>query len=133
MHSTWSTSGPLETVPEKFRERRLYQHNPTVTLMRTTPEERPSSARSIAQKRRGDRRPTAVRPAARRVTIDREGQPFWSAGGGPGALPQAQQTLAPGWTYVELDLDINDPAFAHAMGDTLHEHYREGAAREVTA
>ena len=31
--------GPPETVPERFRSRRFYQHNPAVTLMRTTPEE----------------------------------------------------------------------------------------------
>src|SRR5262249_10301004 len=31
--------GPPETVPEKFRDRRFYRHNPTVTLMRTTPRE----------------------------------------------------------------------------------------------
>jgi uncharacterized protein (UPF0261 family)/ABC-type branched-subunit amino acid transport system ATPase component len=31
--------GPQETVPEKFRNRRLVVHNPTVTLMRTTPTE----------------------------------------------------------------------------------------------
>ena len=29
----------LETVPERFRGRNLYRHNPQVTLMRTTPEE----------------------------------------------------------------------------------------------
>src|SRR5690606_32150804 len=27
------------TVPDAFRHRRLYRHNPNVTLMRTTPEE----------------------------------------------------------------------------------------------
>src|SRR6185503_6109270 len=31
--------GAPETIPAQFRERRLYRHNPTVTLMRTTPEE----------------------------------------------------------------------------------------------
>src|SRR5437868_10761197 len=31
--------GPPETVPAKFKGRRFYQHNPQVTLMRTTPEE----------------------------------------------------------------------------------------------
>ena len=31
--------GLPETVPEKFRGRNFYQHNPQVTLMRTTPEE----------------------------------------------------------------------------------------------
>ncbi|MFK8032753.1 MAG: Tm-1-like ATP-binding domain-containing protein, partial [Hyphomicrobiales bacterium] len=28
-----------ETVPEKYRNRNLYEHNPQITLMRTTPEE----------------------------------------------------------------------------------------------
>ena len=31
--------GPRDTVPEQFKDRLFYQHNPTVTLMRTTPEE----------------------------------------------------------------------------------------------
>jgi uncharacterized protein (UPF0261 family) len=31
--------GAKETVPERFRTRNLYVHNPQVTLMRTTPEE----------------------------------------------------------------------------------------------
>ncbi len=31
--------GPVETVPAQFRGRNLYIHNPSVTLMRTTPEE----------------------------------------------------------------------------------------------
>ena len=35
--------GPRDTVPEQFERRQLYQHNPTVTLMRTTPEEVRSS------------------------------------------------------------------------------------------
>ena len=29
--------GPRETVPPRFERRNLYVHNPTVTLMRTTP------------------------------------------------------------------------------------------------
>jgi len=31
--------GPRDTVPEKFRNRRLVIHNPSITLMRTTPAE----------------------------------------------------------------------------------------------
>lgn len=31
--------GPIDSVPAQFKERNLYQHNPTVTLMRTTAEE----------------------------------------------------------------------------------------------
>src|SRR5262249_46092763 len=42
--------GPPDTVPEKFRGRRFYQHNPTVTLMRTTPEENDRLGKDIAEK-----------------------------------------------------------------------------------
>ena len=31
--------GPMSSVPERYRGRTLHVHNPTVTLMRTTPEE----------------------------------------------------------------------------------------------
>src|SRR5438045_3515496 len=42
--------GPIETVPERFRGRNLYVHNPTVTLMRTTPEECAELGRRIGGK-----------------------------------------------------------------------------------
>jgi uncharacterized protein (UPF0261 family) len=42
--------GPFETVPPQFRDRVLYKHNPTVTLMRTTPEECAELGRVIAEK-----------------------------------------------------------------------------------
>ena len=61
--------GPMETVPERFRERNLYVHNATMTLMRTTPEENaPSlaagSARSSMPRR--VRWPSSSRAAASR-------------------------------------------------------------------
>ncbi len=37
--STWSTSAPLDTVPERFAGSPLHVHNPQVTLMRTTADE----------------------------------------------------------------------------------------------
>src|SRR5207249_6508736 len=39
--------GPRETVPPQFEDRNLYVHNPTVTLMRTTPEECAELGREI--------------------------------------------------------------------------------------
>src|SRR5262245_64331612 len=41
--------GPPDTVPKKLRGRRFYQHNPTVTLMRTTPEENDRLGKEIAE------------------------------------------------------------------------------------
>ena len=50
--------GPRETVPEQFEGRNLYVHNPTITLMRTTPEE-------CARARRGGSAASSPRPRAR--------------------------------------------------------------------
>src|SRR5207244_12941021 len=52
--------GPPETVPERFRGRRFYQHNPTVTLMRTTPEENDALGKEIAHKASASRGSTAL-------------------------------------------------------------------------
>ena len=74
--------GPPDTVPEKFEGRRFYQHNPTVTLMRTTPEENDRLGKEIAEKAsaraRADGDPAA---AAGRVGDRRGGRPVLVAGG----------------------------------------------------
>ena len=48
--STWSTSARATPCRERFAGRNLYVHNPTVTLMRTTPEECAELGRPIAAK-----------------------------------------------------------------------------------
>ncbi|EHY59680.1 hypothetical protein HRR83_001044 [Exophiala dermatitidis] len=42
--------GPKDTVPEKYKDRNLFIHNPAVTLMRTTPEENKKIGEFIALK-----------------------------------------------------------------------------------
>ena len=88
--------GPPDTVPEKFKGRRFYQHNPTVTLMRTTPEENDQLGKEIAQKASAAQGPTAVlRAAARRVGHRPRGPAVLVAGGGPGAVPEPAQLDQP--------------------------------------
>ena len=84
--------GPPETVPEKFKGRRFHQHNPTVTLMRTTPEEMDRLGKEIAEKASAANGPTArAAAAARRVGDRRRGQVVLVAGGRRGAVPEPAQ------------------------------------------
>jgi len=53
-----------------------------------------------------------------------EGQPFHDADADAALLAGLRETLAPSVEVHELDLDINDPAFAVAMADRLHELVR---------
>ena len=62
---------PARTVPERFADRMLYMHNPTVTLMRTTPEECAELGAASPQaqrRRRAGRALRAARAASQRST-----------------------------------------------------------------
>jgi uncharacterized protein (UPF0261 family) len=112
--------GPPETVPEKFRDRRFYQHNPTVTLMRTTPDENDRLGKEIAEKASASRGPTAVLVPRRGVSaIDAEGKPFWWPEADAALFQSLRNWISPQVELIELDLHINDPAFAEAAAQTL--------------
>src|SRR5438445_224662 len=107
--------GPRHTVPEKFRDRRFYQHNPNVTLMRTTPEENDKLGKEIAEKASAAKGPTAVLLPKKGVSaIDGDGQPFWWPEADAALFASLKQGIAPQAELIELDLHINDPAFAEA-------------------
>ncbi len=115
--------GPMSSVPEKFKDRTFYKHNATITLMRTTVEENAALGKIIAQKANMCSAKGAVFLPLRGVSmIDAEGQPF--------DLPEARQALYEGIRtnldtskveLIELDMHINDEAFAVAMADKLLE------------
>ena len=112
--------GPRETVPPQFEGRNLYVHNPTVTLMRTTPEENDQLGKEIAQKASAARGPTAVIVPLRGVSaIDREGQPFWWPEADSALFQSLRNWMAPQVELIELDMHINDPKFAAAAVETL--------------
>jgi uncharacterized protein (UPF0261 family) len=117
--------GPPETVPERFKGRRFYQHNPNVTLMRTTPEENDRLGKEIAEKSSAARGPTAVLLPLRGVSaIDKEDGPFWWPDADRALFQSIRNWVSPAVRVVELDQHINDPAFAVAAAQTLLEMVR---------
>jgi uncharacterized protein (UPF0261 family) len=111
--------GPPETIPERFKDRQFYRHNATVTLMRTTVDENRRLGEEIGRKAAAATGPTAILLPGRGVSaIDRNDQPFDS--------PEARTALFAGIRATcgsvsvrELDLHINDAAFAEAAAKTL--------------
>jgi len=126
--------GPMDTVPSQFKNRLLYKHNATVTLMRTTPEENTELGRRIARKLNGARGPVILYIPLKGVSaIDVEGQPFYDPAADAALVAALRETLDPHVEVREMNTDINDPAFARAMADALHELYQGGAARKQEA
>jgi uncharacterized protein (UPF0261 family) len=116
--------GPMETVPETFRARNLYVHNPTVTLMRTTPEECAELGRRIARKLNAATGPTALFVPLKGVSlIATEGQVFHDPAADEALFAALRENLDERVETHWLDLDVNDPEFALAMANRLHEQY----------
>jgi uncharacterized protein (UPF0261 family) len=105
--------GERASVAEKFNDRRFYQHNAQVTLMRTNPEECAELGRILAAKCNLSTGPVSVLLPLRGISvISAPGQPFhW---------PEADAALFGEWKrhlradipVLEYDGNINDPAFA---------------------
>jgi uncharacterized protein (UPF0261 family) len=112
--------GPRDAVPPEFRDRRLYEHNASVTLMRTSVDECRELGRILAAKLNAASGPTSV-------FIPRGGMSMIDVPGGAFHDPPADATLFealladldPRVEVVDLPVEINDPTFGPAMADRL--------------
>ena len=111
--------GPRDTVPAKFHDRLFYQHNATVTLMRTTPEENRQLGREIGHKASQATGPTTILLPKQGISaIDRAGQPFDDPAA-RAALYVAIRESAGAVAVEEIDAHINDSSFASAAATRL--------------
>lgn len=112
--------GPPDTVPEQFSDRLFYQHNPTVTLMRTTAEETAELGRIMARKLSEAQGPTTVIIPTQGVSaIDKTGQPFDSPEARTAWVENLKAHIGDNVTVIEMDAHINDDAFAIKLVETL--------------
>ena len=110
--------GALETVPERFRGRNLYVHNPQVTLMRTTPEENDAIGRWIGTRLDACQGPLRfLLPEGGVSVIDAPGKPFHDPAADAALFAGIEATLRPGPNrrIERLPFAINDPPFADAL------------------
>ena len=122
--------GERATVPAKFAGRRFYQHNPQVTLMRTTPAENAELGRIIAEKLNRSTAPvTVLLPRQAISVISAPGQPFHDAAADAALFSALRTHLRKDIPVVEMDVAINDPTFARACADTLLRHLHAGTDR----
>jgi uncharacterized protein (UPF0261 family)/ABC-type branched-subunit amino acid transport system ATPase component len=119
--------GGWDSVPERFRSRKLYRHNPTVTLMRTTADENRHIGEFIAAKLNAMVGPVRfLIPEGGVSAIDKLGQPFHD--------PEADRVLfttleqhfraTPEHRLIRLPHHINDEAFADALVAAWHDVQR---------
>ena len=126
--------GPPDTVPAHYRSRRLYPHNPQVTLMRTTAEENRRMGRWIGEKLNRMEGPVRFLLPERGVSaLDAPGHSFFDPEADAALFGAIVETVRPTASrqVIRLPHHINDPAFAAALAQhfcALHQSRSRGAS-----
>ncbi|MBC7369510.1 MAG: Tm-1-like ATP-binding domain-containing protein [Undibacterium sp.] len=115
--------GEPSSIPAKFAGRTFYQHNPQVTLMRTTPAECTELGRILAEKINRYTAPVTVLIPRRAVSIiSAPGQAFHSPDADAALFTSLRTHLRRDIPVIEHDVAINDPLFARACAEALLHH-----------
>ena len=114
--------GAMETVPERYRGRLLYAHNPQVTLMRTTASECRAIGEWIAAKLNLCEGPVRFLIPEKGVSaLDVEGGAFFDPEADAALFDALEGALRQNGrrSLVRLPLHINDAGFATALADNF--------------
>ncbi len=106
--------GGIETVPDHYRERTLYEWNPEVTLLRTNEEEnRQMGAMLAAAANAGQAGKVSVLiPLGGVSMLDSDGDRFWDPDADQACFDALKNDLRADIPLIEVDANINDPVFA---------------------
>ena len=119
--------GPMANVPQKYRDagRMFYEWNPSVTLMRTNLDENRRLGEIFADKANAATGPIALLFPLRGVSIlDGDGQLFCDRAADQAMFTALRERLRKDIPIVELDANINDPAFANKAVEVMLELMR---------
>lgn len=112
----------VETVPERYRSRQLYQWNPNVTLLRTDVEENTRMGEMIAAAANAATGPVAIYLPLKGVSmLDSEGNAFWDPEADRACFEAIRSNVREGVPIYELPYNVNDPEFADAVAQQLLE------------
>lgn len=126
--------GAMDTVPDKFRQRNLYVHNPQITLMRTTVDENIIMGRWIADKlNRCDGPVRFLIPEGGVSLIDAPGQPFHDPDADRALFQALEHNLRQTGNrrLIRLPYNINEPEFAQALVDNFLEIMKNHALSQT--
>ncbi|MEM1401052.1 MAG: Tm-1-like ATP-binding domain-containing protein, partial [Pseudomonadota bacterium] len=116
--------GPRATVPEKYRDRLFVEHNPQVTLMRTTVDENAKMGRWIAEKLNQMEGPVRFFiPQGGVSALDAPGQPFHDPAADAALFDALESTIreTSNRRLIRHPEHINDAAFCAAVVGAFNE------------
>jgi uncharacterized protein (UPF0261 family) len=120
--------GALDTVPERWRDRALYKHNPVATLVRLNRDEMAELGRIVASRLNPATGPTAVVIPTRGYSlIDVEGGPLWDHEADMALVDALAGELREDIPVERVDMAVNDPEFGRLVARRFVELAASGA------
>jgi uncharacterized protein (UPF0261 family) len=112
--------GPLDSLSDQWRSRKLIVHNPSLTLVRLSPNELQSVGKLVAEKlNRGKGAVHVFIPLKGFCYPDREGHEMWEPEGNHTFIDSLKDNLKPSIPLTELNAHINDPEFIDPVVETF--------------
>lgn len=110
----------MDTMPEKYKSRKLYQWNPNITLLRTNIEENKRIGEMIAAAANAASAPVAILIPLQGVSqLDSPGGAFWDPQADQACFEAIKSNLRPGIPVIEMNNNVNDSEFADRAAQTL--------------
>ena len=118
-----SSTGLPDPLPERFRNRPIYLHHEALVATRATPEECRELGAVIARKLNSATGPTVLFMPLRGLSLlTTEGQVLHDHEGDEALFSALRDLVDRSRVELhEIDVDINDPQFALAIAERLHE------------
>jgi len=112
--------GAKHEVPDSFRDRPTYYHNPEFTLVRLTPDEQIRATQHLLSKLNAAQGKVSVLvPLGGGSIMDIDGGAFWNPDLNQVCRNMLKEGLKPGIQYAEIEAHINEDRFADATFDAL--------------
>jgi uncharacterized protein (UPF0261 family) len=122
----FSWFGSLETIPAKYRRRKTYMHNPLVMELKTSKKEMAAMGEVIARKLNRALGPTVfLIPTRGFSSRDELGAPFYDPQARKALISALKRNIEPKIEVIELDMHLNDPAFAQEAVSILDSMMRK--------
>jgi uncharacterized protein (UPF0261 family) len=108
----YSVRGPVDSLSPEQKKRPYIVHNPTLTLVRLTPDEMAAVARLLATKLNKAKGPVKVLLPLKGFSFpNREGEELWDPVGNQVFLKTFKEKIAPSIDVEEVNAHINDAEF----------------------
>ena len=110
--------GARDDLPERYRDRKTYFHNPVATLVRLDAEEETALGRLVAERLNEARGPVRVVAPTRGFSLaDAEGGDLWDPEADRAFLDALRAALRPDIPFEAVDAHVDDPAFADLVAE----------------